>query len=256
MAGVNWNPSNYLAFGSERTRAAVDLLARVPLLEPEMVVDLGCGPGNSTEILRRRYPSSHILGLDSSAEMLEQARASGVTAEWVQADVGTWTPPAPVDLLFANAVLHWLPDHEGLFERLLGLLRHGGVLAVQMPLVYATPAHQAMKEVAESGPWAEALRGRLQPETVLRAQDYARMLRDTHHVDAWETEYVHVLKGPDPVLRWVRGTKLLPIKEALPAQQYAAFEAAYAARLREAYPEEEDGRTLMRFPRVFVVAQV
>ncbi len=250
---MTWNAATYLAFGGERTRAAMDLLQRVPLDAPELVVDLGCGPGNSTELLRTRYPEARLVGVDAAPDMLARAASSGVRAEWREGDVATWSPPEPVDLLFANAVLHWLPDHARLLPRLVGHLRPGGVLAAQMPRNFAAPTHRLMRAVAADGPWAEALAARLSEVSVLDAPGYQRLLRPLGRVDVWETEYLHVLRGPDPVLGWVRGTALVPVKEALSAEMYAGFEAAYAARLREAYPPEEDGTTLLPFRRIFVV---
>ena len=250
---MTWNAATYLAFGGERTRAAIDLLHRVPIASPEAVVDLGCGPGNSTELLRARFPEARIVGVDSAPDMIARATRSGVQAEWLLADAATWSPTAPVDLVFANALLHWLPDHARLLPRLAGYLRPGGVLAVQMPKNFEAPTHRLMRAVAGDGPWAETLGARLPEVSVLDAQSYVRLLRGLGRVDVWETEYLHVLEGPDPVLGWVRGTALVPVKEALSAEMYADFEAAYAARLREAYPPEEDGKTLLPFRRIFVV---
>lgn len=250
---MTWSAATYLAFGGERTRAAMDLLQRVPLEAPEVVVDLGCGPGNSTELLRARYPEARIVGVDAAPDMLARAQRSGVQAEWQAGDVATWSPQAPVDLLFANAVLHWLPDHARLLPKLVAHLRPGGVLAAQMPRNFEAPTHRLMRAVAADGPWAATLAARLPAVSVLDAPGYQRLLRPLGRVEVWETEYLHVLRGPDPVLGWVRGTTLVPVQEALSEEMYADFEAAYAARLREAYPPEEDGTTLLPFRRIFVV---
>lgn len=250
-----WRATTYLAHGGERTRAAVDLLARVPCASPQSVVDLGCGPGNSTEVLRARWPSASILGLDTSEDMLAKARSSGIAASFVRADVATWGPEAPVDVIFANAVLHWLPEHAQLFPRLMRFVAPGGALAVQMPNNFAAPTHQIMRELAASPPFADVLSAALPKVSVLEAAAYYRLLAPFGQVDLWETTYFHELTGQDPVLSWVRGTTLVPVRDALSASAYSAFEKEYAARLRAAYPQEKSGTTLLPFRRIFVVVQ-
>jgi trans-aconitate 2-methyltransferase len=252
---MTWNPERYLAFGDERTRPASDLLARVPLAAAERVVDLGCGPGNATALLAARWPQAVVTGVDNARAMLAQARASGVAARWVEADIATWTADDPLDLIFANAALHWVADHAGLLPRLIGWLRPGGALAVQMPRNFAAPSHALLRATAEEGPWAVRLAGVLDHEPVAAPAWYYRLLAPrAAALDIWETEYLHVLHGDDPVLRWTGGTALHPVRAALEPAAFAAFEAAYAARLREAYPKGGDGRTLFPFRRLFIVA--
>lgn len=253
---MTWNAATYLAFGTERTRPAAELLARVPLAAPAAIADLGCGPGNSTALLRERYPEADLVGVDSAPDMIAAARGSGVRARWQLADVATWTPEAPVDLIFANATLHWLDDHPRLFSRLLERLTSGGVLAVQMPRNFQAPSHVLLREVARQGPWAAQLTPRLRADPVASPDAYYRWLRPhAARLDVWQTEYLQVLSGADPVLAWVRGTSLVPLLAALDAPARAAFEAAYAARLRTAYPAEPGGETLFPFQRVFIVLE-
>jgi trans-aconitate 2-methyltransferase len=253
---MTWSPERYLAFGDERTRPAIDLLARVPLVAAARVVDLGCGPGNSTALLAARWPGAVVTGVDSSTAMLAKARASGVPARWVEADIATWTADDPLDLIFANAALHWVEDHATLLPRLLGGLRPGGALAVQMPRNFAAPSHALLRATAAQEPWAGRLAGVLDREPVAAPPWYYRLLAPrAAALDIWETEYLHVLDGDDPVLRWAGGSALHPVREALEPEAFAAFEAAYAARLREAYPKGADGRTLFPFRRLFIVAQ-
>jgi len=250
-----WEPGRYLAFADHRTRPAMDLLARVGLQDPGLVVDLGCGPGNATALLAARWPRARIVGVDSSPEMLARARAGDVRAEWLEADIARWTPDAPPDLIFANAALQWLPDHTGLLPRLLGHLRPGGVLAIQMPRNFAAPSHALMHETAAEGPWAERLAGVLNARPVAEPAWYYDLLAPlSATLDIWETEYLHVLDGEDPVLRWTRSTALRPVIDALSSEQLAAFEAAYAAKLRAAYPRRAGGRTLFPFRRLLIVA--
>jgi trans-aconitate 2-methyltransferase len=251
-----WDPERYLNFGDQRTRPALDLLARVPLADAAQIADLGCGPGNSTALLAGRWPEAAIIGVDNSPEMLAQARASSVRATWLEAEVATWMPDRPLDLIYANAALHWLGEHATLLPRLMGQLCADGVLAVQMPRNFAAPSHALLRETAASGPWADRLAGILDRQPVAAPEWYYDLLAPhVQALDIWETEYLQVLEGADPVLNWTRGTALRPIMQALDAGQFAAFEAAYAARLRAAYPRRADGRTPFPFRRLFIVAQ-
>jgi trans-aconitate 2-methyltransferase len=253
---LSWNPERYLAFGDQRTRPAIDLLARVPLADAGRIADLGCGPGNSTRLLVARWPMAEVIGVDNSGDMLAKARASGVAATWIEADVAAWAPDRPLDLIYANAALQWLGDHEGLLPRLLGGLRPGGALAIQMPRNFEAPSHALLREIARIGPWADRLAGVLDSPPVATPEWYYDLLAphaDT--VDVWETVYLHVLDGEDPVLSWTRSTALRPVMQRLDKECFTAFEAAYAARLREAYPRRADGRTLFPFRRLFMVAQ-
>ena len=253
---MTWQPERYLAFADQRTRPALDLLARVPLAHPARVADLGCGPGNSTALLAQRWPEAAVIGVDSSPEMLAQARVSGVRATWIDADIGGWTPDRPLDLIYANAALQWLGEHAVLLPRLLGRLRADGVLAVQMPRNFEEPSHALLRETARSGPWADRLTGTLERPPVAAPAWYHDLLAPhAAALDIWETEYLHVLAGDDPVLSWTRGTALRPIMQVLDAAQFAAFETAYAARLRAAYPRRIDGCTLFPFRRLFIVAR-
>ncbi len=248
-----WDDRQYLKFSDERTRAARDLLARVPLDEAQTVADLGCGPGNSTALLHARWPAARITGIDSSADMLRRARHDLPACEWVEADVSAWRPAAPVDLLFANAVLHWLPDHAGLFPALLGHVRPGGVLAVQMPCSFSEPSHRAMRELP--GPWRERLRHvRAEPTVADPAFYYDLLAPHARRIDLWRTTYEHVLAGADAIVEWVKGTGLRPCLDALDEHERPAYLAAYRAAIAAAYPARADGKCLFSFPRLFIVA--
>jgi trans-aconitate 2-methyltransferase len=252
---VTWNPELYLSFGDLRTRPAIDLLARIPLRAPARIADLGCGPGNSTALLVERWPDAAVTGIDSSAAMLAKARASGIRANWLQADLADWTPALPFDLLFSNAALQWLPGHAELLPRLFGHVASGGVLAVQMPRNFGAPSHVLLRELAAAEPWAERLEPALPREPVGSPACYYDLLAPSAAgLDIWETEYLHVLDGDDPVLAWTRGTALRPVRAALEPDEVAAFEADYGQRLRAAYPRRADGRTLFPFRRLFIVA--
>ncbi len=255
---MTWDPTCYLSYGVQRLRAAVDLLARVQLESPGLVADLGCGPGNATGLLADRWPKARLVGVDSSPEMIAAARRSGTAAEWVQSDLWDWRPQRQLDLIYANAVLHWLDRHEILFPRLMTLLKPGGVLAVQMPRNAAAPFSTLLRETAASGPWATRARAVLSREAIGEPGFYCNLLRDwAVSIDIWETEYLHVLEGPDAVLNWVRGTALRPLVELLADDELAEFESAYGERLRAAYPRQPGtGTTLFPFKRLFIVAVV
>jgi trans-aconitate 2-methyltransferase len=252
---MTWNPTVYLAFADERTRPAAELLARVPSENPARVADLGCGPGNSTAPMRVRWPEAHIDGVDSSAEMLDKARKSGVNARWEQADLADWKPSAPYDVIFSNATYQWLPHHDMLLPRLMGFVNSAGVFAFQVPNNMQAPSHVLMRETAASGPWAVKL-ANVREVAVQSAQAYYGILKPhAASVDVWETEYLHVLTGDDAVYHWVSGTGLRPFVDALDAGERERFIADYKARLNKAYPPRADGTTLFPFRRLFAVAK-
>jgi len=253
----DWSARQYLKFEDERTRPPRDLLAQVPLTAPRRVVDLGCGPGNSTELLVARYPQSEVIGLDSSPDMLRQARERLPDVTFVAGDITTWTPDERTDLLFANAVFQWVPDHPAVLRRLLQALPAGGVLAVQLPDNTDEPALALMREVAGHGPWAktDALASAAR-EDLPRPADYYDLLRPLcTRLDIWHIMYNHVMAGPAGIVEWFKGSALRPFLSALDDQMRDAFLADYTARIAEAYPARFDGNVLLRFPRLFIVAE-
>ena len=251
-----WDPVQYLSFDSERLRPALDLLARIPLEAPETVVDLGCGPGHIAKLLKIRWPRARVVGVDHSPEMLQRAVEAGPELEWQQADLGQWRPDRLVDVIYANASLHWLDGHESLFPRLMTSLKPGGFLAVQMPCNHDRPSHLAAFEVAEGGPWRERLRPILRKHPVAKPEAYLRWLTPlAHQVDLWQTDYLHCLEGSDAVATWTGGSLLVPLLEALDEEERAGFLEAYRRRLRAAYPQDTDGHTAFWFRRLFILAQ-
>jgi len=252
----DWSAATYLRFEAERTRPSADLLARVPLTNASLVVDLGCGPGNSTELLARRFPQAEAVGVDASPDMLAAARKRLPGARFVEADVATWTPERPADVIFANAVLQWLPNHEALLPRLVGLLAPGGALAIQMPDNLDEPSHRAMREVALDPRWRERLAGASAARTALPSLEaYYDMLRPhAAQVDIWRTTYAHPLDGAEAIADWLKATGLRPFLDPLDGGEREAFVAAYVERARRLYPALSDGKVLLRFPRLFIVA--
>lgn len=250
-----WNPEQYLAFGELRQRPAVDLLAAIPLVNPASVLDLGCGPGNVTALLHQRWPQALLTGVDRSAEMLARAAADYPEIAWLQADLARWRLPSGTDLIYSNAVLHWLDDHPSLFPRLVDSLAPGGVLAVQMPDNFASPSHLCAAEAARAGPWRARLEPLLRPAPVLAAEAYYDLLAPrVRRVDIWRTDYLQVLAGDNPVATWLRGSLLVPLLEALAEPEQPAFEADFRRRVAAAHPPREDGLTLFPFRRLFMVA--
>lgn len=251
-----WDPTQYLAFSDHRLRPALDLLHRIPLEEPARIVDLGCGPGNVTALLRRRWPAAAVIGVDSSDAMLTRARATDPDVDWQLADLARWTPPAPVDLVFSNAALHWLDDHAALFPALIGMLVPRGVLAVQMPRNFAEPSHTSLYATAREEPWRDRLEPLIRPEPTKAAEYYRDLLAPSvGALDVWETSYLQTLTGDNPVAEFVKGSALGPFLEALAGDERAAFEAVYREKVRAAYPPRPDGTTLFPFRRLFLVAR-
>lgn len=254
---MSWDDAQYLKFGDERTRAARELLARVPLPGPERVVDLGCGPGNSTALLRDRWPAAQITGVDNSPEMLERARKDFPTPEsrieWTSGDAGGFTPPRPVDLLFANAVFHWLPDHATLFPSLVDKICDGGVLAVQMPHNFDEPSHRLMRETrAKVTPGRQEVRA-LTP-VASPAFYYDLLAPRMTAVDIWRTTYEQVMPDAGAIVEWVKGTGLRPYLDDLDEAERSRFLLAYREAIDAAYPARSDGKRLFSFPRLFIVA--
>lgn len=251
----DWSPSTYLKFEDERTRPSRDLLAQVPLAAPLQVVDMGCGPGNSTELLVARYPDAEVVGLDNSPAMLEAARQRLPGVRFAEADAASWVPEPGVDLVFANAIYQWVPDHIRALGDVLDALRPGAVMAVQMPDNMAEPSHQLMRQVAADGPWADKLanaaRAPLPP-----VQTYYNALKPhAARVEIWHTAYNHVLADAAAIVEWVSGTGLRPFIDPLDAAERSAFLARYQAAIVAAYPPAIDGKVLLRFPRLFILAQ-
>ena len=252
-----WDPELYQRFGDERSRPFFDLVGRVAAESPEVVVDLGCGPGTLTATLARRWPGAEVRGIDSSAEMIEAAQtlpADGQRLRFALGDVRDWKPDGRADVIVSNAVLQWIPDHLVVLARWAGFLPAGGWLAFQVPGNFDQPSHQALRELAGSDRWRTRLAGVQFNRQAADPAQYADLLaRAGFEVDAWETTYLHVLHGDNAVLDWYRGTGLRPVIAALPPGQADEFLADYRARMNEAYPPAPYG-TVFPFRRVFVVA--
>jgi len=251
---TTWDPAVYLTFDDLRSRPFHDLIARIGARAPRRVLDLGCGPGHLTPLLAQRWPDAEIAASDSSADMVAAARERGIAAEL--ADVNDWMPGPADDVVVTNAVLQWVPRHRELLPRWIATMPAGGWFAMQVPGNFGAHSHVLTRELAAEPRWADAvtLRG---TETVGEPTDYADLLVDAGaQADVWETTYAQRLTGPDPVLRWIEGTALRPVRDALDDVAYAEFTAELAPRLRAAYPQRPDGSTWFPFRRIFAVARV
>src|SRR5262245_47376588 len=251
-----WDPMQYLKFAGHRLRPAVDLLSRVDLADPADVYDLGAGAGNVTRLIKERWPNAHVVGVDESEAMLAKAQTAAPEIEWQRADLAPWAPERPPDLIYSNAALHWLDGHDRLFTKLVGALRPGGVLAVQMPRNFDAPSHTAITEAVRSGPWRAKLEPLLRTRPVAEPAFYFDLLVSrAASLDMWETEYLQVLEGEHPVKEWVKGTWLSPLLGALDEPDRSRLETRYAELVAPVYPRRPDGRTLFPFRRMFIVAR-
>jgi len=254
MSEHGWDPDRYLTYADERGRPFLDLLARVPATEVDRVVDLGCGPGNLTRLLEERWPAADVVGLDSSPEMVARAREAATRVRFEVTDVREWEAESPVDVLVSNATLQWVPGHLDLLPRLVGQVVPGGWFAFQVPGNFGEPSHVLLQELAADDRFRRHVEGVARPDAHGPEVYLEALLGLGCRVDAWETTYLHVLQGEDPVFTWVSGTGARPVLQALPEALREEFEVEYKRRLREAYPPGPHG-TVLPFRRVFVVAQ-
>jgi len=254
---VSWSAKQYVAFEDERTRPVRDLLAALPAIEARRAVDLGCGPGNSTELLAQRFPGAELSGVDSSADMIEAARKRLPQVRFETVGIEAWGAAGAFDVILANAVLQWLPDHAVLLPALARRLTSGGALAVQMPNNLDGPAHRLMRDIAADGPWARKLSAAATARTPLASPEwyYALLQSSCGKADVWQTTYYHALAGgAGAIVEWFKGSGLRPFLDPLDAAERAAFLGRYQQAVARIYPPLADGSVLLPFPRLFMVA--
>ncbi|MCP4223975.1 MAG: methyltransferase domain-containing protein [Actinomycetia bacterium] len=250
-----WDPAQYLQFADHRTRPGLELLARLPNNDPKRIVDLGSGTGHLTALLAERWPEAEVVGVDSSSEMQARARAEHPSLVWQQDNISTWASDEPIDLIFSNAALHWLEDHQALLTHLRSQLAPGGVLAVQMPDNWAAPTHQIPAEILDDGTWSDDVRQSLMRDRLSEVGAYRRWLEPAT-VDLWRTTYYQALDGPDPVWNWVIGSVLSPVLAALDGADRNRFVEQAKGRYRQAYPADAEGITILPFSRLFIIAHL
>ena len=254
-----WDPKQYLRFRDQRGRPCLDLIRQIEIDSPDSIMDLGCGPGNSTAALRTHWPQAMVTGLDGSREMLAEAQRDHPQWRWIERDIQTFADQAEdfYDLVFSNAALHWLGDHAQLFPKLIQRVKTGGALAVQMPVARDHPAQQALQEAAATPAWSKYFRQPVRKHwrSQLPQEYYAILASCSPRMDIWQTTYFHLLNGLDDIVEWYRGSALRPYLAALPDESARQdFIAAYRLHLAKAYPPQPDGRLLFPFPRIFIIA--
>jgi trans-aconitate 2-methyltransferase len=252
----NWDPDSYLKFEDYRTRPSVDLVSHIRVAETRNIIDLGCGPGNSTQVLRSRWPRARVVGLDSSAEMIAAAREAYPDQEWARGDIATWSSDTPFDVVFSNAALQWLGDHTALWPRLFGQVAPGGALAIQLPAAMYGSIRGMIHEVADDSAWSSRMEPALSAITIEAPHAYYDALSLlARSVDMWETEYYHVLESPSAIIEWISSTGLRPFLDALESDdERRRFTAMLLERVTEGYPSRADGNVLFPFRRIFVAA--
>lgn len=252
---MTWSAKHYSMFEQQRTRPVRDLVAAIPDGDVRTVVDLGCGPGNSTEVLAAAFPHAQVTGLDNSDDMLASARERLPDLHFELADIGAWRPTQTFDVILANASLQWLPDHAWLYPHLVNQLTVGGTLAVQTPDNLDEPAHRLAREVAAQGPWADKIGGIRHNQRHGASFYYELLSKHCRNVDVWRTTYHHPLAGGhEAVVQWFKGSALLPFLAPLNETEKSAFLAAYQVQIARAYPALADGTVLLPFPRLFIIA--
>ncbi len=251
-----WNSEQYLKFAGERTRPAHDLAARVALESPRRVIDLGCGPGNSTAVLAQRWPGAQLTGLDSSPAMLATARKDYPQWYWMESDIATWATDQPFDVVFSNAAMQWVADHDNVVPRQFAQVAPGGAWAMQIPANLGAPPHRIIRELASSAAWRDKFHFPAREWRPEAPPFYYNVLAPlAARVDIWETEYLHVLPNVDAIIEWYRGTGLRPWLEALADDQARVrFLEDYRAALAPEFPPQRDGKILFPFRRLFVIA--
>lgn len=247
-----WDKNLYYRFRAQRTQPSIDLAARITLQRPSRVIDLGCGPGNSTGVLRQRWAEASIVGLDNSEEMIRSARASDTDAEWVKSDIGNWHSDTKFDVVFSNAALQWVPDHERLIPRLVEQVASPGVLAVQLPDHYDSPLFRVLIEVANDDRWSDRMSDARQSLTRNPLSFYYDLLSPLGgEVEIWTTEYQHILSSHEDILTWHRGTGMRPYLEVLSREEQTEFERLVLEGYQRAFPVAADGNVLFPFRRLF-----
>src|ERR1700683_1026334 len=255
---ASWDAAQYLKFSDERTRPSRDLAAQIAIAEPQRVIDLGCGPGNSTQVLADRWPEAEITGLDNSAEMVARARETQPERTWIVQGIEDWaaTEGAAYDVVFSNAALQWVPDHAALLPKLLSRVRSGGVFAMQMPANYGEHVHRVMRDLASSPGWRRWFPSGNVREWHSHSVEfyYDGLAAHASRLNLWETEYLHVLSSAEAIVEWYRGTGMRPYLQAISdAAEQKRFAAEYLAGIRPAYPTRSDGRVLVPFRRLFAI---
>jgi len=253
---MDWNSVQYLKFKAERTQPAVDLANRISVVNPKKILDAGCGPGNSTQVLYNKYPDAYILGVDNSEDMIRAAKANYPELDFRLCDISRDLSclDNDFDIVFSNACIQWVPDHRNLLKNLLNLLNSNGVLAVQIPMNYNEPVHKAIGELVSTEKWKEYFTETSVFHTLSQGEYYDLLSEISGEFSIWETVYYHVMKSHNDILEWYRGTGLRPYLSVLPDEKKAEFESDMLQILVRRYPRQKNGDIIFRFPRFFFIA--
>lgn len=257
IAVREWDPQQYLEFEHERTQPSIDLVARIPVEDPQTIIDIGCGPGNSTQILRKRWPHADIVGLDKSEKMIERARTDYPGQTWIIGDASKFETDRMYDIIFSNAAIHWIPDHHRLIPRLFQMVRKNGVLAVQVPANHKSPLYKIILNIARSSKWRPLTSGCEGLITYHNVEYYYDQLVSlTKEIALWETTYYHILQSHQDLVAWYKGTAMKPLLESLPTDDNREeFLQEVLTECKGPYPLQSDGRILYPFKRLFFTAR-
>ncbi|MGL4107486.1 methyltransferase domain-containing protein [Clostridium sp. LP20] len=253
----DWNSEQYLMFKNERTQPAIDLVNRIAIENSRKIIDIGCGPGNSTEVLAKRFPNAYVLGVDSSSDMIEQGKRDYPNLDFKKCDVGSDLSKLDkdFDIVFSNACIQWIPNHNQLLNNLIGLLKRGGILAVQIPMNYQEPIHKIIGEVTTNERWKSEFDNPRIFYNMEQSQYFDLLSEISSEFYMWETTYYHNLESHKDIMEWYRGTGLRPYSKALSGTKKELFEQEIFERVVEEYPVQKNGRVIFRFPRLFFVAK-
>jgi trans-aconitate 2-methyltransferase len=251
----DWNPDLYMQFRSERTQPSIDLIARIHSVEPESIIDIGCGPGNSTQVLANRWPNADITGLDRSAAMIAKARQGYPDQRWIVADALTFEPERYYDLVFSNAVIQWIPHHGALLKKFHRMLSDHGLVAIQIPLFWDMPLGEIIRNTAGEGRWNQQLEGVSDLFTIHPYSFYYDRLSELFHsMELWETHYLHILDNHASILKMMRSTGLKPYIDRLNNDsEKKEFEKEVFKKIENGYPKQKDGKVLLPFKRLFFI---
>ncbi len=254
---ADWSASQYLKFKKERTQAAIDLAGRIDIADPSDILDVGCGPGNSTAVLQEAYPKARILGIDNSDDMICAAKAAHPSLEFQKCDASTELAALgkSFDIVFSNACLQWIPNHRQLISNLMKLLTPGGELAVQIPMNYDEPVHQIIGRIAKSEPWCKKFSNPRTYYNLAPEEYYDLLANEASDFSMWQTTYFHRMQSHEAIMEWYRATGLRPYLDALCDEDAAVFYQMVLTEIEKAYPKQENGEVIFRFPRFFFVAK-
>lgn len=254
----DWNPELYLKYKDERTRPSIDLVSKIRINNPNKIIDIGCGPGNSTQILYKRWPESQITGLDNSQEMIKKAKKDYPDQNWILSDASIIDSKMKYDIVFSNATIQWIPNHQGLIKSLFGILENNGALAVQIPMFKNMPLGNSIGRIANTSKWNKYLKG---CDDLFTYHDYNFyydvLCKYSDNIDMWETSYIHTMASHNAILEWIRSTGLKPYLEKLENDEMKnEFEKDILNEIKIMYPLQINGKVLFPFIRLFFIAYI